>query len=196
MTQSNNPKDESKRNQRPLKPSKKGLFWVAVVVAVLAVSQMVFAFVADGRIGVGALFYSSSEVQEHLDYCRKPVQSYVAVCENQQVESAFDSVSLKRLEAWCHAAETLAEDPSDATASDLLKAEKKHLDFIMERLITMGDPWAEFGLSIMQTKCEIRSDLERINSIRAGAAFSQFLAGIILLVVAFVVFRRSIKPES
>lgn len=172
------------------------LRWVGALLVLLALWQLVDS-VTGGQPGMlGRLFYPSERVGALLEEASPLVAPYLDACRDSTFRESFDSVSVRRFDRWCEAAEGFAGAREATAAVALMRTGNLHFDRIVEKLLGAGGETARRGVALYEARGALRPLLEQVNSELAGASFSQALLGIVLAALGIFLLSRRKVPAS
>lgn len=164
-----------------------GLLGVAAVV--------LLALLALGVRGPNrSLLFDAASAQDILEELKPLVAEFQQECGKEVLRERFDSSTVLHPIQWCEAVEAFLTQPDADSAVQLLRAEKTHFADLTLILTDEPGPAAEAGLAIMETDCQVRPRLEKVNSLASSGGFGQFLLAVLAVLGAGVFFafaRRS-----
>lgn len=171
------------------------LIAAGLLIAFMGAVDVLEAVVGNGRRAAGKLFFDKEQVAELVAEAKKQHAPFVAACADVKTAERFDSSSVKKLDKWCKAVNRFDDEPGVESAMGLLKANNLYLARVSDLLYSAGGEPAYRSLALLEAQSAAKPHLDEIASISAGAAFSQFIIGVVFLVVgAFLFFfgrRRS-----
>ena len=165
------------------------LFGVGVVLLLLGLFDLADAFLGSGRLGSGKLFFNRDLVEEQLSVAVKSSEPLLDACLMETVEERFDTASIKKLDSLCRSVQALHEEPGADAAVALLRADNNNFKAVADRLFSGGGESAQVSLDLMVARCRYRPALEKVGNQCAGASFSEFLLGVVFLVIGGLLLR-------
>lgn len=160
------------------------------VLLLLGLVNVGDGFLGKGRLLAGRLFYADHEVSEWVAKAGPTAQVFARACDDPRVSKRFDSRSVKTFERWCTRVVAFQSDPTGETGVALMRGNNRHFDMVTDKLFVAGGDLAQLGLDLMTARATFRPAMEKVGSVRAGAAFSQTLVGFMLLIAGWFCLRR------
>jgi len=155
---------------------------VGLVLVCVGIWQIASAVGSSGRDGFGRFFFDDEEVAALILDAGKHNAAHVDACKDEKIAARFDSSSRKKLERWCNAVSRFEEEGSADSAIALLRARNLLFARISNKLFAAGGELARKSLALEEADCSMSPYLERVANQAAGAALSQFLIGLFLLI--------------
>lgn len=174
------------------KPMLSPRFAISLVLIVLGVVSAVLSAVGTGRMGVGALFFDGDEASvliAQADKSLEPVNK--ELCQNAEMVQSLMSSQILEAGTLCGALTTFRNDKTPEAAVQVLERFNRDLRRLSTILTDKGvDAGGKTGIILLEADCATRPQLERLHSLTAGAAFSQFLVGVITFIVGLVFLKK------
>ncbi len=172
--------------------------WYAVGVLLLlaGIFDIGDGLFGSGRLGVGRLFYDEEKVASLVGGAVAPATVFLRACDDEKVAKRFDSRAVKKLDRWCKAVKSFVEQPDGESGVRLMRANNKYFERVTDKLFLATGELPDLALDLMTARADFRPRMEQVGSIRAGASFSETLAGLILLIVGLFCLRRGRRQST
>ena len=161
------------------------------VVLALGIAQLVLSIFGTGRELTGALFFNTQKVDGFIAEAVSAAEPFQQVCLDPASAAAFDEGSVQNLQAWCGSVNAMVTTKAPADAVTLLRMTNRHFTKLTEHMLNRGGKAGELAATLLGGACMVRPPLEDVFSAVAGAAFSQALIGIFMIVFGSWALRKA-----